>query len=419
MKQRFWSLSFILRRSLFAIVGLFAMAQTLSTSEVMAFQDEAESNLWDAWLELPGGKLRFDLEWQSENGEPGGYIINGDERLEITYSQTKVSYVFEFRHYESHVEFRQIEDRLEGTWAIRKGDEKWPHFEFGAERVAKRQPPDESGKKFAGRWKVDFEKSDDLSVGVFRFDPKLGLLGTFLTSTGDYRYLQGRKEGDAWTFSCFDGAHAFLFRFKEQDDGTLAGNFWSGDSWHETWVAKRDEDVKLPSGFSVNMWNPNADINSFSFPQVDGVETSLGDEAYQGKVRLIYLFGTWCPNCHDAGEFLKELRDEYGDRGLVVQGLAFELTSDFYRNSEQVRRYWKRHGHEFPVFIAGPADKEKASQAFPLLDRVYSYPTVIFLDEQNHVRAVHAGFSGPATGDAHEKLKKDFRAVIEDILATN
>jgi len=35
------------------------------------------------------------------------------------------------------------------------------------------------------------------------------LTGTFLTTTGDYRYLDGIVTGDSLKLSTFDGAHAY------------------------------------------------------------------------------------------------------------------------------------------------------------------------------------------------------------------
>ncbi len=53
----------------------------------------------------------------------------------------------------------------------------------------------------------------------------------------------------------------------------------------------------------------------------------------------------------------------------------------------------------------------------PLIDRVRSFPTVIFLDAEDRVRAIHQGYSGPATGAAHERLRLRFTELIEELLA--
>ena len=56
--------------------------------------------------------------------------------------------------------------------------------------------------------------------------------GTFLTETGDYRFLQGRvsksDEGDNLMLSCWDGAHLFYFDGEMEGDSIRNGRFCSG-----------------------------------------------------------------------------------------------------------------------------------------------------------------------------------------------
>ena len=93
------------------------------------------------------------------------------------------------------------------------------------------------------------------------------------------------------------------------------------------------------------------------------------------------------------------------------------MTGDFQRDADQVRAYAAHHGIEYPLLLAGLADKNEASRAFPLIDRVRSYPTTIFLHGDARVRAVHSGFTGPATGEAYSRLRSRFESLIEELLA--
>ena len=68
---------------------------------------------------------------------------------------------------------------------------------------------------------------------------------------GDYRYLAGSERGNVLTLSCFDGAHAFLFEAELSDADHLAGTFWSGNWWKESWTAERDADAKLADPFQA------------------------------------------------------------------------------------------------------------------------------------------------------------------------
>ncbi len=269
---------------------------------------------------------------------------------------------------------------------------------------------------FVGRWSVDFASTDDPAVGVFEVDADQIATGTFLTPTGDYRYLAGRVDGDLMRLSAFDGAHALLFHARMQADGTLKGDFWSGNWHHETWTAVRDARAALPDAFTQTTAT-GVGVEDLAFRDLDGTPTRVAEllDAGGAPARVLYLFGSWCPNCADAGAEMKRLKEKY-DEQLTVVGLAFEQTEDFERSARQVRLYGERHGARWPVLIAGLADKSKASAELPVLDRVRAYPTTIFLNARNEIVAVHTGFNGPATGEEHRRQQRAFEKVIDGVI---
>ncbi|MBL8901014.1 MAG: TlpA family protein disulfide reductase, partial [Planctomycetes bacterium] len=237
-------------------------------------------------------------------------------------------------------------------------------------------------------------------------------------------------DGEAHHFlrlSCFDGAHAFLFSAEVNADGTLAGGFWSGAQHSEAWSARRDPAAALPDELALTRVVEGLSLAELAFPQVFPLPTSeksasyplrsLGDPAFAGRARLVQIFGSWCPNCHDACALLAELHQRYGPRGLAIQGLAFELGNDLARDAVQVQRYAARHGISWPLFLAGPADKQRATESLRLLDRVRAYPTTLFLDREGRVRYVLTGFSGPATGAEHARQRARIERLIEELLA--
>jgi thiol-disulfide isomerase/thioredoxin len=217
------------------------------------------------------------------------------------------------------------------------------------------------------------------------------------------------------TLSCFDGAHAFLFKARLQPDGSLKGDFWSGNWHHETWSARRDDGAELADPFAQTAWNGRTRLADLAFPDLAGTKRSLADPA--AKATLLVVFGSWCPNCNDEATLLKELDATYRARGLRILLLAFELTGDFRRDAEQVRIFQERHGlAELPAFLCGTADKAEATKALGLVDRVRAFPTTIFVGADGLPKAIHSGFAGPATGEEHAKLRRDFAARIEALL---
>jgi len=350
---------------------------------------DPQHDVWRAWLDSPGGELPFGLQLRHTESGVAAVLLNGTERIPVSRTElTDGGVTLHIEPYDSRVVATFGEDG-------RRLDGRWEKTGVGGEKTG-----------------LDFH-----AVAVFETDPDGTVRGTFLTTTGDYRYLAGSLDGDRLRLSCFDGAHAFLFDARLQEDGTLSGDFWSRDSWHERFTARKDPDAALPDAFELTHWVGGEAWGDELFPDLDGHERMLSDPAFAGRARILVIFGSWCPNCNDSTAFLVELDRKYRERGLAILGLAFEMTGDFERDAAQVRLYARHHGIEFPLLVAGVSDKEEASRVFPLLDRVRSYPTTIFINAEGRVRAVHQGYSGPATGEAHRELRERFESLVQELLA--
>jgi len=408
-------------RVLPALLALLLVAGCGGREEIV----EPFEGPWRAWLDSPGGELPFGLE--IARGETGleAVIVNGSERMPVPrVEMSEEGLVLGIDHYDSEI-VAKVGDRgrrLDGRWKKTAGPESASELTFHATAGARPRftytasTPGKEESSIDGRWAVRFASSDEPAVSLFATATDGNVEGTFLTTTGDYRYLAGSFSDGRLRLSCFDGAHAFLFDASLQDDGTLTGDFWSRDTWHETWIAERDTNAELADAFAQTSAVDGIDLARLVYPDLNGVPRSLADPAFGGRARLLFVFGSWCPNCSDATDYMVDLDRRYRDRGLSIVGLAFELTGDPTRDKEQVRLYTAHKEIEYPVLVAGVSDKTHASEAFPLIDRVRSYPTTIFLDTAGAVRAVHSGFSGPATGEAHDELRREFERLIEQLL---
>jgi thiol-disulfide isomerase/thioredoxin len=378
---------------------------------------------WRAWLESPGGELPFGLEIERDGEQITAVITNGEERIAVPAASVEgAELVLDIPHYDSTIRARisPLGTRLDGGWKKRSGADRWTGLAFAADAGAAprfRSIGSARAEGIEGRFAVQFEKSQDPAVAILRPGKEGGVEGTFLTSTGDYRWLAGSLESGRLRLSCFDGAHAFLLDAKVGVDGRLSGDFWSGDRWHETWSAVRDANAAIPDEFAQAHWRQDIGLAMLLYPDLEGNERCLGESAFAGKAIVLQVLGSWCPNCHDETAYLARVYERYRERGLSVVGLAFEMTGDFERDAEQVRRMRERHGVKYPVLLAGLSDKEKAAQAFPALDRVFAFPTTIFLHRDGRVRAVHSGFAGPGTREEHDRLAKRFEGIIEELLA--
>ncbi len=400
LSYRFYLASIILLWSLAAPIKAAAVAQTIE---------------YAGTLTSPGGDLRFGLSLEFDGSTlKNAAIVNGPERQSIEeFALKSDELVLRFQHYNSEIKATFSDDRrkLAGTWTKRAGP-KLTKMKFHADEWPK-QPAESSvgPEKFMGRWQVKFDSSTDPAVGIFEVvGPQVH--GTFLTTTGDYRYLAGDVRDGKLQLSTFDGAHAFLFDASLAKDATLTGNFWSGSSWHETWTATQNDDAQLPDDFEQVHLVGDANWSKVLVRDLDGTQKSLADKNLFGELTIINIFGSWCPNCHDEAPYLAELQRQFGSHGLKVIGLAFEASGEFEPDAAQVRRFVKRHLIPYPVFIAGESDKEKASKSLPFVDRIKAFPTSLFVDRSGKVIAIHSGFSGPATGQVHVDLKHRFEQLI-------
>lgn len=378
---------------------------------------------WRATIKTPGGALPFTLELSEAGGVFTAVIVNGKERVEVpevTLADNQLSLALPL--YDSRV-VAAVKDggrRLEGTWTrTRKaGPTTLPFTATAGEHERFPAPPELSpaAKGVEGRWSVKIAGKEDPAVAVFEKDDDGTVTGSLLTKTGDYRYLTGAQHGTELSLSTFDGSFAYLFRARLDDTGdVLQGELFAGDHWQAEWTARRDDSATLPDAFTLSRWTGERSLADLRFLDLDGKEVSLVDERLQGKARIIEIFGTWCPNCHDATTLLVELHKRYRDQGLAVVGLAFEYTGDFARDAAQVRKWGEHHGIEYPLLVAGTTGEGGPGEKLPL-DGVTAYPTTLFVDRNDQVVAVHAGFSGPATGAAHEALVAEYEERVKTLL---
>lgn len=214
---------------------------------------------------------------------------------------------------------------------------------------------------------------------------------------------------------CFDGVHAFLFTGKQSDD-KIEGMFYSCDTWRQEWVAERTENTQLGDVKKLTFLKSDYEKLSFSFPNENGKNVSLNDECYKNKVVIVQIFGTQGPNCMDETRYLLEIYKKYNSSGLEIIGLNFEIKNDMDYFKKRIVRFRKDLNVPYELLLAGQANKNLAVEALPMLNKIISYPTVIFMNKKGKVREIHTGFLSPGTGEECEHYKKKTEELIEKLL---
>lgn len=378
------------------------------------------TGLWRAVLLTPGGELPFQMEVIAVNNTYTLTVINGAERMlldEVTLKDD--SLIARFPVYESELRLKIIDaTHLEGNFINLT---RITHAAIPMRAIAGDAPrfPVKSKSPVAdltGRWAVQFSpgtKDSSNAIGVFE-QQGTKVTGTFLTTSGDYRYLEGVIDNDSLFLSTFDGV--FVYLFKAKVTGTsLQGIFYSGTYRQTPFSGYRNEMASLPDAYSVTKYNEGENGLQFTLPDVDSNMVSLSDVRFKDKVIVIQILGSWCPNCLDESAFLAPYYDKNYQRGFEIIGLSFEKTDDFIRASGNVKRFRDRLKINYPLLIA--ANRDKIKTVLPGLENFAGFPTTIFLDKNHRVRKVHAGFSGAATGVEYEKFKDDFILFMDKLLS--
>ncbi|HEY2678941.1 MAG TPA: TlpA disulfide reductase family protein [Steroidobacteraceae bacterium] len=374
-------------------------------------------------LKLPGGELPFGLELQQKDSQTVGYLINGQERLPLSEVVVNGSHLdIRMPGYLNRLTADASGDELEGEMFLDKlggKNQRIPLHATLGEGYRFFANPAASNIDMSGRWAVTFVDdggSVEKDVGEFSQSHDV-VTGTILTDTGDHRFLAGQVQGDELHLSTFDGAHAFLYRAKVGADGGLSGDYWSGLAYHAKFTAVRDAGAALPDAYKLTSMRAGVKQFDFTFPDLDGQMVSSKDPKFRGKVLIVALAGSWCPNCHDEAAFLAPLYNGYRAKGLEVVSLMFEHFGDLPHAVEATQRFRQHYGIEYTTLIAGISDKDDAAKKLPMLDRVYAFPTTLFIDRKGQVRKIHTGFSGPATGEHYTQFVDEVKTTLDQLLA--
>ncbi|WP_299161677.1 redoxin family protein [uncultured Tenacibaculum sp.] len=278
----------------------------------------------------------------------------------------------------------------------------------------------EASFNITGNWETVFSpnsKEDKYTAkGIFT-QKKNKVKGTFRTTTGDYRYLEGIIDGDSLKLSTFDGAHAFLFTAKVTDS-SMIGNFYSGNHWKEPFIAKLNNNYELPDENTLTILNDGYKNFNFSFPDENGNLISYVDEQFKNKVVIVQIMGTWCPNCLDESKYYVEYLKKNKSTDVQFIALAFETDKTQKKAFEKISRLKKRLDITYPILLAqyGGSNKKEAAKKLPMLNHILSYPTTVFIDKKGIVRKIHTGFNGPATGEKYIKFKNEFETFVNALL---
>lgn len=328
-------------------------------------------------------------------------IVNGVERIPIDIKWGKDStFTSSLPLFNTYFEGKKAKGIVTGEWVdpTRTGDYRIP-FQIVNNKI--REFDTKVHVPVHAKYKIVFE--DDTVPAILDMAAvreEFVVYGTVLTETGDYRYLQGEPfENNRFYLSAFDGTHLFYLA-GQLIDNKIQGIFMSGKHYSAKFTGEVDDNFELRKADELT-WMKNPKETLILKLNADAkTERSFGEKDWKGKVTLVQIMGTWCPNCTDESRFVKSMYEKYHAQGLEVVPVSFERGIDKQVAFTRINSQAKQMALPYPVYLGSGADspQKAASLVFAQLNHVMSFPTLILIGKDGKVKKVWTGFYGPGTG---------------------
>ncbi len=379
---------------------------------------QSVNGLWDATVHVNNNTLeipfRFELSGSGSNVK--GSFFNGDDKTTSTSGSVENGKLsLSFDELGTRLDATLKDGRLAGEYS--RGTRGAP-YPFQAKRFTPVTVGETNIPSIAGLWNVQVGKSSKGEAAWQLIVRQAGAEASaaILRIDGDTGTLTGTYRNGTFALSHFSGARPLRLELTPGADGTLA----VVQNTDKPLTALRAEQASAkglpqpsdPSRFT-SVKDPTEPFR-FSFPDLDGRVVSNTDPRFQGKVVIVSIGGSWCPNCHDEAPFLVELYKKYRKQGLEIVDLSFEEEAQ-QKNPVRLRAFNKRYGIDYTVLI--PGDPKELNDKVPQGVNLSSFPTTFFLGRDGKVRSAHAGFPGKASGKFHTEAKEEITSLVERLLA--
>lgn len=343
-------------------------------------------------------------------------VQNSSEIVDFSIVYSNDSIFIKSKVFEGFIKGVLVENKINGFFTIESLDRSVP-FSSYKNNNRFNIDFDENKKLTLNRWKFTFNPNKDnasFSVGIFNSIGENEISATFRTTTGDYGYMHGGYKENKIVLSTFNGSRAYLFE-AEMNKDSIEGVMYAGN--HSKTIVKGvlDNDFELSNEYSLTSLKGKNQKFDFSFENTLGKLISIDDKFYDGKSMVVQLMGSWCSNCLDESKFYVDYMNKNELKDIEFVALAFEYAKTKDNALNSIRKLKKQLGINYPILLAqyGSSDKSRALEKFPMLNKIISYPTTIFLDKNKDVIKIHTGFNGPATGEKYTEFINEFNSTIK------
>jgi thiol-disulfide isomerase/thioredoxin len=390
---------------------------SLAAAAAPPTRSDALTGRWAATAEVAGAQIPFRLD-----------LVRQGDHVQATFFDgarpTNPSTSGDFKNGQLHLVFAGYAatldatvqaGRLEGAYTV-SGHAAVPiHAVRGAAG-----PSTAAGPPIRGEWIIPYASPKGESA--WRLIVKQGKSGTeaaILRIDGDTGTLNGGWVDGAYRLSHFAGERAALLEARPQADGSLQLVLIDGGGRKELRALRSDK--ALAAGVAppddptrhTGVHDPKAPFR-FAFPDLAGKVVADTDPRFRGKVVVIDIMGSWCPNCHDEAPFLEALYRKHAREGLEIVALDFEQPAQL-SDPARLRAFIKQAGLTYTVLLAG--EPKEIAAKLPQIDHFDAWPTTFFVGRDGRVKAVHVGFTSPGSGPRDIETRAEVEHTVERLLA--
>jgi thiol-disulfide isomerase/thioredoxin len=398
---------------------LFAVLHRLGATALAQGADAypaTPNGVWQGTAAYNGQQVPFRLEITGKGDHVQGALINGKEKSPASsgnYSDGHL--VLHFDYFANTIDATLKNGALTGTFSSHSRT-----IPITASLNATPGDPSPDPPKIAGTWEIAVKGPK----GESAWELHVSQLGAEVDAViqridGDTGNLYGTWRNGQFAVSHFTAAGPSYAVLRPQADGTLTVITFSRSGSQELTArrpeAARAEGLNKPDDpLQHTKLKDPAQPLAFNGKDLNGIVVASTDPQFKGKVVILSIGGSWCPNCHDEAPFLEELYRKYHDRGLDVVELSFE-EEDQLANPERLRAFIQKYGITYPVLLAGTPDQ--LNEKLPQVDGLNCWPTTFFIGRDGLVKSIHAGYSGPATGSGNSDLRREVNALVVKLLS--
>lgn len=405
-----------------------------STGVAQAVSPKNVTGIWQGLAKVRDTEIPITIRISASGSKIDTAFLNGPADHPDVAPSTSTTLdgnhlVASFNYFARTLDATIADDTLTGTYgATHPGKRGGVVTSFTARRVAREPAPTSApnAPNISGSWEIATKSNKGENAWELVVDPAPKgtpvLKAAIQRIDGDTGGLWGTWDGTSYKLSHFTAAGPAAYSVTPQPDGTLLVKSLLGpvhDSSAELIARRPAEARKLnlsaptETTEQTTMKDPNAPL-AFSFPDLSGKIISNTDPQFQGRVVIVAIGGSWCPNCHDEAPLLVNLYKRFHAKGLEIVNLDFEQ-GDPETDISRLKAFIEHYGITYPVVLAGTTDQ--LNDKIPQAVNLNCWPTAFFVGRDGLVKEIHAGFAGPGNTAGHIALEHEVTSLVEKLLS--